>query len=440
MSLRDIELASGLSNMKSHRGAADVLAEMARRQNRPVTVTFQVTDRCNYDCVHCYQAQTEEAELSFDEIARILRELADFGVLFLTLMGGEFFVRRDADDILRLAHELGFAIKLLTTGHHVHERRADLIASLRPIQIDMSMYAATPHRHDEITRQEGSWERTSAAARRLIERRVPVLLKAPVMEHNAGELADLARLARALGAQTSFDAKVTGKEDGDQHPAALRMSATTLRAFYRGGPSASASASAGNASSDDAGSDAGDNNNGIGDFLAATYADFDPARELRPLDHTPCRAGQQAVSINPQGKVWPCNALPIECGDLRVQTFAEIWSGSRPLDEVRQLRWAEIADCNVCGLRSYCQRCHGMALLEQGALRGPSLEACRHAVAVRDSLRERGLIPDTETAMPPTWDRIDPDGQHHLRSQALLAAAPEPSATIRRSAALRVLS
>lgn len=442
MSLRDIELASGLPIMKSHRGAADVLAEMARRQNRPVTVTFQVTDRCNYDCVHCYQTQAEEAELSFDEIARILRELADFGVLFLTLMGGEFFVRRDADDILRLAHELGFAIKLLTTGHHVHDRRADLLASLRPIQVDMSMYAATPHRHDAITRQEGSWERTSAAARRLIERRVPVLLKAPVMEHNAGELADLARLARSLGAESSFDAKVTGKEDGDQHPAALRMSAATLRAFYRGG--SASSDSAGDGPGDSAG-DPGDapndapGNNGIGDFLAATYADFDPAQELRPLHHTPCRAGQQAVSINPQGKVWPCNALPIDCGDLRVQSFAEIWSGSRPLDEVRQLRWAEIAECNVCSLRSYCQRCHGMALLEQGALRGPSLEACRHAVAVRDSLRERGLIPDTETALPPTWDRIDPDGQHHLRSQERLAAALEPSAPIRRSAALRVL-
>lgn len=426
--------------MKSHRGAADVLAEMARRQNRPVTVTFQVTDRCNYDCVHCYQAQAETPELTFDEIARILRELADFGVLFLTLMGGEFFMRRDADDILRLAHELGFAIKLLTTGHHVHDRRADLIASLRPIQVDMSMYAATPHRHDGVTRHDGSWARTYAAARRLIERRVPVLLKAPVMESNAGELGALARLARALGAQTSFDAKLTGKEDTDQQPVALRMRASTLRAFYRGGPSGGAGdgdgADASKGSVD--GADAGDN--GIADFLAETYAGHDPAIELRPLHHTPCRAGQQAVSINPQGKVWPCNALPIECGDLRAQSFADVWGGSRPLDEVRQLRWAEIAECNVCRLRAYCQRCHGMALLEQGALRGPSLEACRHALAVRDSLRERGLIPDTETELPPTWDRIDPDGQHHLRAQQRAAAAAPPMAgAMRRSAGLRVL-
>jgi radical SAM protein with 4Fe4S-binding SPASM domain len=428
--------------MKSHRGAADVLAEMARRQNRPVTVTFQVTDRCNYDCVHCYQAQADAPELTFDEIARILRELADFGVLFLTLMGGEFFMRRDADDILRLAHELGFAIKLLTTGHHVHDRRADLIASLRPIQVDMSMYAATPHRHDGITQHAGSWERTYAAARRLVERRVPVLLKAPVMESNAGDLPALARLARELGAETSFDAKLTGKEDTDQQPVALRMRASTLRAFYRGGAGCSSPNGADDGADDGAdggahgaGDDAGDN--GVAEFLARTYAGHDPATELRPLEHTPCRAGQQAVSINPQGKVWPCNALPIECGDLRAQSFAEIWGGSRPLDEVRKLRWAEIAECNVCRLRSYCQRCHGMALLEQGALRGPSLEACRHAVAVRDSLRERGLIPDTETELPPTWDRIDPDGQHHLRVPQPGAVGPGP---VRRSAALRVLS
>ncbi|ACY13085.1 radical SAM/SPASM domain-containing protein [Haliangium ochraceum] len=400
--------------MKSHRGAADVLAEMARRQNRPITVTFQVTDRCNYECVHCYQTHGQADELSFDEIADILRQLADFGVLFLSLMGGEFFMRRDADDILRLAHELGFAIKLLTTGHHVGDRRADLLAGLRPLQVDMSMYAAGAHAHDRVTQQPGSWQRTLAAARRLIARKVPVLLKAPVMEGNVAELGALAELARSLGAETSFDAKLTGKEDSDPQPLHMRMRADTLRTFYRGG----------------AGGD-----NGIDAFLAKTYADFDPARELRPLHHTPCRAGQQAVSITPQGKVWPCNALPIECGDLRERSFAAVWQDSPPLAEVRELRWAAIAECRRCELRSYCQRCHGMALLEQGELRGPSLEACRHAVAVRDSLRERGLIPRTETAMPPTWARVDRDGQHHRRARE--RAAGEGGA--RRSDALRVL-
>lgn len=52
--------------MKLYRGAADLLARLAQRQGRPVTVTFQVTDRCNYQCIHCYPEHTDTGELSFD--------------------------------------------------------------------------------------------------------------------------------------------------------------------------------------------------------------------------------------------------------------------------------------------------------------------------------------------------------------------------------------
>lgn len=404
--------------MKPQRGAADLLADIAHRQGSPVTVTFQVTDRCNYECVHCYQEHVASDELQFDEIVDILQQLADAGVLFLTLMGGEFFMHPDADDILRKAHELGFAIKLLTTGHHVHERRADLIADMRPIQVDMSLYGAHPRVHEAVTRQPGSWKRTRDAARRLIARRIPVLLKAPVMDINVAELAELAEMAREMGANSSFDAKITGKENTDQTPVSLRMDQATLRAFYR------------------------DEANGMADFLSQTYAGFDPTTtELRPLHHTPCRAGQQALSINPRGEVWPCNALPYPCGNLREQSFRDIWYGSEQLAEIRDLRWAKLSECNVCELRSYCQRCHGMALLEQGELRGPSFEACRHAVVVRDSLRDRGLIPETETAMPPTWERVDPDGRHHRRQHSVTVSTDDSTnlSRIRRSSALRVL-
>jgi len=155
--------------MKINRGAADMLAARAQREGRPVTVTFQITDRCNYECVHCYQEHRDtglakRAELTTAEVIRVLDELADAGVLFLTIMGGEVFVRRDADEILQAAHERGFALKLLTTGHHVTDKRADFLATLRPLQVDMSLYSGNRHQHEAVTRQEGSWERTVAAA------------------------------------------------------------------------------------------------------------------------------------------------------------------------------------------------------------------------------------------------------------------------------------
>lgn len=383
----------------------EVLSQITQRSGMPSAVTFIVTDRCNYDCVHCYQEHDTGGELDFDAVSRILREIADAGVLFLTLMGGEFFVRRDADDILRLAHDLGFAIRLKTTGHHVHDRRADLIASMRPIHVDLSLYAARPHLHEGITRQAGSWQRTYDAARRLVARRVPVQLNCPVTESTVEDVEALARLADGLGVAHSFDPKITSIENGDQAPTELRMCGDTLIDFY--------------------------GTREAGDFIADSYAQ--PGVDLTPrsLELTPCRVGQISVTVNPRGEIWPCNSLPMVCGDLTTQSFADVWKRSETLADVRELNWASLKECNVCQLRTFCDRCHGMAMIEDGDIRGPSLEACRHAVAVRDSLRGRGLVPADHVVMPPTWDRVDNDGRHQRRR--------EERAGIRRPTALRIV-
>jgi radical SAM protein with 4Fe4S-binding SPASM domain len=389
----------------TNNGAADLLAARAWRAKSPTAITLQVTDRCNYECVHCYQQHDQKPdELSFDEIKRILGEVAEAGVLFLVLVGGEFFMRRDADDILQLAHDLGFAIRLKTTGHHVTDKRADFLTTVRPLEVDLSVYAAGKHAHEEVTRSPGSWERTLAAARRLIARRIPVVLRCPVMQSNSGEIDALRALAKEMGADISFDPKITAREDATLEPTMLRMDGPTLRTFYE---------------------------TSMGTHLEEVFAGFDPEHgtrhgvEVNPGEGTPCGAARRTVAIDPLGKVWPCSVLPLPAGDLRTQSFQEIWTGSPTLAEVRGLTWASLSECNRCEVRKYCSRCHAMALMEHGTMNGPSLEACRHAVATRDALRARGVIPATETAMPPTWDRIDPDGQHQVgRRPASLRVLP----------------
>jgi radical SAM protein with 4Fe4S-binding SPASM domain len=399
----------------SDRPRKSLLDAVTSRLRVPKIVTLQVTDRCNYDCAHCYQQHDAAPdELSLAEIERILGELAEAGVLFLLLMGGEFFMRRDADDILARAHALGFAIRLKTTGHHVTDQRADFLATLKPIQVDLSLYSASRHVHEQVTRQPGSWERTVAAARRLSARGVPVVLRSPVMKVNADALAGVTQLATEIGCERSFDPRIIARQGGDDAPTALRMDADELRRFYAA----------------------------QGEELGTAFRGYDPAtrsaggRELSPARDTPCGAGITSVSIAPDGKVWPCNTLNLVVGDLRRQSFREVWgsrggSGTAALEEVRAMSWASLDECAACELRPFCQRCHAAALDEHGALRGPSLEACRHAVVTRDELRARGVIPPGHTVMPPTWDRVDPDGQH----QALAARRDGR----RRSAALRVL-
>ncbi len=376
-----------------------LLAQQASKKQVPTTVTFQITDRCNYDCTHCYQDHKAKNELTTKAIYGILEQLADAGVLFLSLMGGEFFMHPDADAILQRAHDLGFSIKLLTTGHHVHEKRANFLATIRPIQVDLSMYGSHAQLHEQVTLQPGSWQRTYAAARRLIERKITVLLKTPLMESNSADYENMRELSESIGAQFTSDPNITATESSDQEPVGLRMSEATLHRFYN-------------------------------DVLDPQVTEHLPSSTHRAIENPPCNAGHGTCFINPRGEVWPCGSLPLPVGDLRTQTFRSIWTASEDLQAVRDLRWADISECNECPVRTYCNRCHGMALVEQGTMKGPSLEACRHAVMVRDSLRTRGLISETETSLPPTWQRVEADGQHDLTDH---------EAGQRRSNALRVL-
>lgn len=399
-------------------GAATLLETRSAKTLTPMSVTMRVTDRCNYECAHCYQEHDRKPELSLPEIERILREVADAGTLFLVLVGGELFMRRDADQLVQLGHDLGFALRLKTTGHHISEKRADFLATVKPLEVDLSVYGADRHQHEEVTRQVGSWERTLTAARRLIARGVPVILRCPVMQSNAGEIEALRELAASVGAQVSFDAKILARENADMQPVGLRMNEATLRTFY---------------------------GESMTDYIDQQWTGYDAGTQTRrgqpvnPLTTTPCGSGQRGVTVDPQGLVWPCNLLRVPAGDLRQQSFRDVWFGSPELLELRDVTWAKLSECNVCALRPYCQRCHAMADLEHGDKYGPSLEACRHAVTVRDTLRTRGVIPATEVAMPPTWSRIDPDGQHQARVEVPQAPAPAPDDGRRRPVGLRVL-
>ncbi len=356
------------------RGAADLLAGRAARSGAPVTVTFQVTDRCNYDCVHCYETHGDAEELSFAEIDRILGEIADEGTLFLTLTGGEFFMRRDAEEILRAARRRKFAVKLLTTGWFVTDERADLIAELGAIQVDLSFYAGDPTIHDHVTQIVGSWRRTIEAARRLRARGVIVVLKAPMMAANIDGVDEIAAAAADLDCSISLDPKITAREDGDLGPTRLRASDEALRRFYQ------------------------NEQVGVWQTVEANHA---ARQNAGGLDETPCRAGHDVCGINPQGMVTACHAIPRWAGDLKTQSFRDIWRRSPEMLRMRGLTWALIDECNRCDVRVHCSRCHATALLDDGKLDGPSREACRHAVILRDLLRERGVVSASDTALPP---------------------------------------
>src|SRR5512147_2072348 len=72
--------------------AADPYAALLQRlrvEHVPFTVLWEITHRCNLQCVMCYNVPRPQPELSTTEGLDLLEQLAGAGTLRLTLTGGE---------------------------------------------------------------------------------------------------------------------------------------------------------------------------------------------------------------------------------------------------------------------------------------------------------------------------------------------------------------
>jgi GTP 3',8-cyclase len=116
------------------------------------SIRVSVTDRCNFRCRYCMpeegMAWMGKGEiLSFEEISRIVRILAEFGVSRVRLTGGEPLMRKGLPELVsRLTGVPGLGeIALTTNGYFLAEQAAALAhAGLRRINVSLdSLDAAT---------------------------------------------------------------------------------------------------------------------------------------------------------------------------------------------------------------------------------------------------------------------------------------------------------
>ena len=319
------------------------LIRLASRAHIPISVLFEVTHRCNLGCEHCYLSEgpvgrprpTRE-ELSLEEIRRILDQLAEAGTMFLTLSGGEVFLRRDALEIVAHARSRGLSVTVFTTGTLLTPEAATRLADLHPLSVEVSIYSAQPEVHDRVTRCPGSHARSLRALRLLKERDVIILLKSPLMSLNSEEYHGIVELAEELGAGYGFDPMLVPRRDGNMAPVNLSLDRQQLYNIF---------------------SDP---------VLAKELSQ--PVKCLPLPGEEICATGRRHCLISPYGDLFPCMVFPVPAGNLREKSFHEIWTGS-PL--LKDLRTKTVDDLRGGAKAIGGFRCSALALIENGDFLGP---------------------------------------------------------------------
>ena len=334
-------------------GLMSEMAAKALKLNIPLGVQLDLTYRCNERCVHCYLDHDDHGEMNTAEIKSLLDQMADAGVFFLTISGGEIMMRKDFFEILEHAHARTFSIKLKTNGVLIRKKEAERIRALGVESVQISVYSHRAEVHDAITKMPGSFRQTIEAVRLLRAAGLHVTMANVLMVQNAQDYPGVRALANELGAQCTLDPTITPMMDGDRSILELNVDKAALREVFRDG------ALVGN----------------VEEFCAPPQGVDEDA-----LDMLPCSAGHTACYVSPYGDVYPCVQFPLPSGNVRQTKFVDIWRDSPQLKEVRSITLRDMPSCSQCTHGATCTRCPGLAYLE-GNMRGPSYQDCEKSYA-----------------------------------------------------------
>jgi len=343
----------------------DRLISRTVRKHRPLSVHFDLTYRCNERCVHCYLDHDDHGELTTAECLKVLDDLASSGTLFLTFSGGEIFLRPDLYKILAAARRLHFDISLKTNALLVTAERAGRLRELGVRRVQISVYSDIPAVHDAITKVPGSLQRTLAAIPVLLEQGLQVKLACPLMKENLMAYRGVMALAEKLGVPYVLDLTITPMMDGSGGPLEHRASVSSLLPVLRDPvlhsckPQMTPQAAS-----------------AMNSFQQAIGSAVSSGLESSAYEDLPCSAGHNSCYISPYGDVFPCVQLPQAAGNLRREKFDDIWYHAPQLERLRAIRESQLPMCSRCELRSYCERCPGLALMEGGDLLGAYERAC----------------------------------------------------------------
>ena len=326
------------------------------RTHIPHVVAWNLTRRCNLACAHCYIAagswHATGDDLSTDECLRIADEiLAISPAPMFILSGGEPLLRNDLESLAEHATKRGATVVVGTNGTLLGADRIRALQSSGVTGVAVSIDSLDARYHDRFRHGDGALADTLGAVDRLAEARLDFVVQTTVTRGNRAELPAIAAWAAEHGA-VSFNVYflvATGRGAGmpglepHENDQVLEDLVDLERAF-RGRMLVRAKCQP--------------------QFMRHVYTRDTDSPLLNYATRCPC--GVHYCRITPEGRLTPCPYTPVEAGDLRRQSFAEVWDHS-PI--FTALRAGELGGrCGRCEYRVVCGGCRARAHAEAGDL------------------------------------------------------------------------
>jgi MoaA/NifB/PqqE/SkfB family radical SAM enzyme len=133
---------------------------------------WDVTNRCNLSCLHCYNqsgSRPPVEDLPTEEMLGIARQILELKPFVVCLCGGEPLMREDILDLISVFKGGVLTVNMVSNGYLLDEKRVKELVDAGIGSVQVSLDGARPETHDRLRACPGSWERAVRAIKALIQ-------------------------------------------------------------------------------------------------------------------------------------------------------------------------------------------------------------------------------------------------------------------------------
>ena len=351
----------------------------------PRLVFWELTTGCNLRCVHCRATAQELAspyDLSTPDALKVIEQVSSVSRPILILSGGEPLFRKDLFPLAAYAVERGLLVALATNGTLITPSVAEEIRAAGIRRVAISFDGADAETHDAFRGIPGAFEAAKRGLRNVQDAGVSTQINTTIARHNVHQLPDILAMALELGVDALHTFLLVpvgcGVNIADEQmvPAAdyekilhwfydrereglLELKATCAPHYFRVRKQREVNERRAAQAQMDA------------PHPGALGADL-KSRAAHPSRHPQmgavtkgCLAGSGVCFISHRGEVFPCGYLPVKAGDLRTESFAEIWESSPVFAALRDPNNLK-GKCGACEFRQICLGCRARAFAATG--------------------------------------------------------------------------
>ncbi len=315
--------------------------KMRKRRPGPGCAVWEITLRCNLNCIHCGSAagKARPDELTTEESLDLCNQLKGIQCKGVAMMGGEPLTRPDWPIIAKHIKKLKMDLSIITNGFFQNPEIFDEIIDIKPELVSVSLDGGRAKTHDKIRGVSGSFERALSTINRFVDAGMPTSVITTVHKMNLSELKLIRNILLGKGIAWQIQmAAPFGR--------LTREYVLSPEEFYS-----------------------------VGMFIAASQKQFSNnkimvagahdmgyyARLLPHLQVAPwrgCSAGIGTLGIQSNGNIQGCLALPDEFieGNIRETPLKDIWESKEFSSYSRQVRQSDLGGaCISCEHRAICK-------------------------------------------------------------------------------------